>query len=222
VNEEWWERPVCFVCDYWWALLLAIVLALAAYFTRGYWLPLLSPQPVPPLSVSTPVTNSTPMLVSPTPTPQASWSHLDGDGYSIDYPPDWFAYQPPSTVSDPSGIHYDLILSDAPGNEDAQSATSDEKARALIWFLPKPEEPLTMWVTAHWAWLDTELIATTLGNKPVLNAALNTSSVYREFFWYETASRVYVIETYVSTDDQAKRIVLQQILESISLLDQGG
>lgn len=39
MNEEWWESPVCFFCDHWLPVLLAIVLATAAYFTRSYWLP---------------------------------------------------------------------------------------------------------------------------------------------------------------------------------------
>ena len=47
MNEEWWESPVCFICDYWWALLLVIVLALAAFFTRDLWLPLLGYEPRP-------------------------------------------------------------------------------------------------------------------------------------------------------------------------------
>lgn len=40
MNDEWWEGSVCFVCDYWWALLALIVLGVTAYFTRDYWLPL--------------------------------------------------------------------------------------------------------------------------------------------------------------------------------------
>lgn len=36
---KWWEKPVCFICDYWWAFLLALALCLAAYFTRCYWNP---------------------------------------------------------------------------------------------------------------------------------------------------------------------------------------
>ena len=39
MNDEWWESPVCWLCDYWWALLLAVVLALTGYFARSYWLP---------------------------------------------------------------------------------------------------------------------------------------------------------------------------------------
>lgn len=39
MNEEWWESPACWVCDYWWALLLIVVLALTAFFTRDFWLP---------------------------------------------------------------------------------------------------------------------------------------------------------------------------------------
>jgi uncharacterized protein YfaP (DUF2135 family) len=38
------------LCDYWWAILLALVLGLAAYFTRGYWLP--APRPPEPTRVA--------------------------------------------------------------------------------------------------------------------------------------------------------------------------
>lgn len=56
MNEEWWEQPTCFVCDYWWALLLGVVLLLAGYFTRAYWWP--SPPPPTP----TPSPSATPPL----------------------------------------------------------------------------------------------------------------------------------------------------------------
>ncbi len=39
MREEWWERPVCYLCDYWWAFLIALVLLLTGWFTRGYWIP---------------------------------------------------------------------------------------------------------------------------------------------------------------------------------------
>jgi hypothetical protein len=41
MNEEWWERPTCFICDYGWIILLVIILALALFFTRDLWMPLL-------------------------------------------------------------------------------------------------------------------------------------------------------------------------------------
>ncbi len=39
MNDEWWESPVCWLCDYGWILLLLLILGLAAFFTRRYWLP---------------------------------------------------------------------------------------------------------------------------------------------------------------------------------------
>jgi len=47
MNEEWWERPVCILCDWWWAFLLGIAFLLAAYFTRDLWLPLAPTPPTP-------------------------------------------------------------------------------------------------------------------------------------------------------------------------------
>lgn len=41
MEEPFYEGTVCFICDYWWVLLIILVLGLTAYFTRAYWLPLL-------------------------------------------------------------------------------------------------------------------------------------------------------------------------------------
>ncbi|GAB4480151.1 MAG: hypothetical protein OHK0031_01080 [Anaerolineales bacterium] len=41
MNAEWWEEPVRFVCNWWWVLLLVLVLGLALYFSRDLWWPLL-------------------------------------------------------------------------------------------------------------------------------------------------------------------------------------
>ncbi|MBI5823893.1 MAG: hypothetical protein HZB18_07700 [Chloroflexi bacterium] len=46
MQEDWWERPVCFLCDYWWAFLILLVLGLTAWFTRDYWMPAPPPTPV--------------------------------------------------------------------------------------------------------------------------------------------------------------------------------
>lgn len=45
MEESWWEKPVCYLCDYWWLGLLLLVATLTAYFTRGYWLPE-QPEPI--------------------------------------------------------------------------------------------------------------------------------------------------------------------------------
>ena len=50
MNEEWWESPVCILCDWWWAFLLGMAFLLAAYFTRNLWLP---PAPIPPTPTAT-------------------------------------------------------------------------------------------------------------------------------------------------------------------------
>ncbi len=47
MEEPWWEAPTCWFCDYWWALLAAVILALTAYFSRDIWLPQPSSSPTP-------------------------------------------------------------------------------------------------------------------------------------------------------------------------------
>jgi hypothetical protein len=41
MRKEWWEEPACIICDFWWLILIVVVLGLTAYFTRNFWIPLL-------------------------------------------------------------------------------------------------------------------------------------------------------------------------------------
>jgi protein-disulfide isomerase len=59
MHEEWWERPICIVCDYWWAFLLAILLGLFAFFARNLWLQSGAPSAIP-IAISSPVLPTTP------------------------------------------------------------------------------------------------------------------------------------------------------------------
>lgn len=49
MNEEWWERPTCWICDYGWILLLLLLLGLLLFFTRSLWGPLVGMEPEPEL-----------------------------------------------------------------------------------------------------------------------------------------------------------------------------
>jgi hypothetical protein len=76
MDEPLWETPVCWLCDYWWAVLSAIVLVLAAYFSRSYWLPLVGLE-------SSPVVSATPVSSGP-----AEFSDPGGE-YSFSPPESW-------------------------------------------------------------------------------------------------------------------------------------
>ncbi|GAB4480147.1 MAG: hypothetical protein OHK0031_01070 [Anaerolineales bacterium] len=66
MNEEWWERPVCWLCDFWWLLLLLLLGGLTAFFTRSVWMPAPPPTRTPlPSATFTPVPTVT---LQPTPT----------------------------------------------------------------------------------------------------------------------------------------------------------
>jgi len=41
MDDVWWERPMATLCNTWPFILVLIVLAITAYFTRDYWLPAL-------------------------------------------------------------------------------------------------------------------------------------------------------------------------------------
>lgn len=39
--KKWYEDVMSALCDFWWVLLIFLVLGLVLYFTGIYWLPLL-------------------------------------------------------------------------------------------------------------------------------------------------------------------------------------
>lgn len=41
MQKKAYEDVMAVLCDYWWVLLILLILGLALYFTRMYWLPLL-------------------------------------------------------------------------------------------------------------------------------------------------------------------------------------
>ena len=40
MNDKGSDKAVCWLCDYWWVILLIIALVLVIYFTKDLWLPL--------------------------------------------------------------------------------------------------------------------------------------------------------------------------------------
>lgn len=47
MNREWWEKPACYICDYWWLFLLLLIAGLGAYVSRRYWMPAVFPVQAP-------------------------------------------------------------------------------------------------------------------------------------------------------------------------------
>ena len=106
MREEWWESPVCYICDYWWALLLGLILAATAYFTRPFWLPALGFSPevsetptvtvLPTTQIPTAtlppytITPSVSAAVTPTVTPGTFSGYTNTLGsYAFNYPTVW-------------------------------------------------------------------------------------------------------------------------------------
>lgn len=63
MQEEWWERPTCWLCNYGKAGIFVLLLGLAIWLSRGIWGPV-SPPPSEPLRVPT---LPSPEAASPTP-----------------------------------------------------------------------------------------------------------------------------------------------------------
>lgn len=65
MQEEWWEDPLCWICDYWWLLLAGFALILGLWFARGIWIPLVvDPEPTPTVQ---PTATQLPPTVTPEP-----------------------------------------------------------------------------------------------------------------------------------------------------------
>ena len=84
MHAEWWERPACFVCDYWWVILLALLLGLAAWFAWPYVFPPAPASPLPvPTASRTPGATPSPQTVPPatgSPTPTSTRVTTLGSG----------------------------------------------------------------------------------------------------------------------------------------------
>lgn len=167
--------------------------------------------PVPP--VVTP-------LVSGTAPSIVTWQTFDGNGYTLRYPTGWFIYQSPPGAVDRTGVRYDLILSDAPGNQSSQSATSDESARVTIYYLPKSKQPLGEWVSQRWAWLDTMLTPATIDDVPALSATVLSTepALLQEFLWIEYRGQYYTVHAYARADKPDMIDKFKSIVGSFRLL----
>ena len=82
----------------------------------------------------------------------------------------------------------------------------------------KPNESLEVWVAKRWAWMNTEVIPTTVNGLPVLSSSLIADDlpVFQQFLWIESDDRYYVAQAYSLTDDEIKIGRLQNIIVSLT------
>lgn len=106
MQEEWWERSTCFLCERWWLLLLILALLLVGWFARDHWMPnrgatstsTLAPAitpvstPIPAITpVSTLASSTTPASAVATVTPTSElYGYINSEGgYAFNYPAEW-------------------------------------------------------------------------------------------------------------------------------------
>ena len=64
MQEDWWEGPVCWLCDYWLVPLAGLAVVLGMWFSRAVWVPLV----LGPAATATPEPTAT--YIPPTVTPE--------------------------------------------------------------------------------------------------------------------------------------------------------
>jgi len=62
--KKWSDTPICWLCDYWWTILLALLVVVSAILSRGYWMPALGLENTP-IASATPENPSTTQFVDP-------------------------------------------------------------------------------------------------------------------------------------------------------------
>ncbi len=148
------------------------------------------------------------------------WRRFDGTGYKLVYPANWYVYKEalPEAL-DPSQIHYDLILSDAPNNHSPEHTMNNEQARVSVWYITRPNEPLEAWTTKRWAWMNTELMPITVNGMAALGGTLiveEDTPVFQQFLWVAYDELYYVVQAYSLTNNATIISKLQNILASLT------
>ena len=210
MRKLWWEQPVCILCDFWYLFLIGIIIILALLFTNEYWLPFLgfnTPSQTPSiiLTQSSDTTENTHVISTPVPYPISTQTIQDdqkkfiGSGYTLLYPSDWVAIQPENSSDD--HFIYDLVLSDAPGNNNPQSATDDETGRLTVALTQNPDGfDLDEWIFANYAWLGVEILPKELGGQDCRYAPIvdSDSGQTYQYYWVEGVDQIYIITIHYS------------------------
>ncbi len=151
-------------------------------------------------------------------TPEPGWKRFEGAGYSLVYPADWHASRGRPEASDgTSTTRYDLIISDASDDETPEYATDAQRVRFSVSYLPRPSEPFEVWVVRQWAWLNADLVRTTIDNKPALSGtpAADAIAGFRQYLWVESDDRVYIVEASGAPDSQQRLGRLRNVIASL-------
>ena len=215
MQKRKWEGAVCFVCDYWWLLLLFIILALIAAFTSNIWLPLLgfpANNSGDPLALATPTVS----VGSPLPTEAAWKTFSDPDlGYSIQYPSDWEVNIP--DIKQQDGYTESVILAEHQGIT-SQTRHPNENARVWVISYPKGETDLQTWVITRWNWLDGQIEEGEKGNYRLIKAKVipTESTFLHSFLWIERENDILCFWAQTDMSIPQSEIIVQKMFDLIA------
>jgi len=203
MQRKKWEGTVCFVCDYWWLLLLIIFLALVTVFTSNIWSPLLgfpdNPNDEEPLQTET------------------AWKIFNDPelGYSIQYPSDWEVSLP--DIKQQDGYIESVILANQKGIT-SQTRLTNENARVWVISYPKEETDFQTWVITHWNWLDGQMEESEKGNYRSLKANVNPaeSAFLHSFLWVERENDILCFWAQTDMTVPEGKITAQKMFDLIT------
>jgi len=180
------EDLVCFICDFWWLILLVLIIILVLAFKFHGWLSGTGIATVPPSGeIPTSEFLSTPPPL-PTPgstaterddlsTPESGWSVFRDEklGYQIEYPKTWFASPLTDSISPAGNAEESVLISNAANNNSPQAHTPDETARMWIVSYEKGQQPLSDWIISNFNWLGGAVNTVQTDGKPALQLDTN-------------------------------------------------
>jgi hypothetical protein len=203
MQRKKWEGTVCFVCDYWWLLLLIIFLALVTVFTSNIWSPLLG-------------FPDNPSDEEPLPT-ETAWKIFNDPelGYSIQYPSEWEVNLP--DIKQQDGYIESVILANQKGIT-SQTRLSNENARVWVISYPKEDTDFQAWVITHWNWLDGQMEESEKGNYRSLKANVNPaeSAFLHSFLWVERENDILCFWAQTDMTVPEGKITVQKMFDLIT------
>lgn len=235
---------VCFICDYWGAILAVFLIAcvLLAYKVWRPWLigqnsgAQATPSPVVIASMEakgTPAPAIPPATTDQTGTPEMIGTPVSveeiGDwltftdtrlGYSVEYPSAWFATPQDLKTAE---MQDSVLFSDVPGSTNPQARSADENARVWIASYYSDGVEQTQWIIQHFNWISGELTSATASGQPAQAATfaqVDQPNWINQMTWIDRGETTLLVWVQYKKNNPDAQILTSLILETLNFESQ--